>query len=244
MVIAGIILVGGNPIAYLDPASIFLVFGTTACAMLVAYSGKELSDMGKAVGKAFGKHVLDVQGGITAILDMANIARKEGILALEEKVKDMEDPFIQKCIQLIVDGADAELVKDIMESDIDAMSERHTNSASMLDTLANLGPAFGMLATVLGLIAMLANLDDPSTLGPGMSMALITTMYGSLIANAFAIPVAIKLKTRSSKEILYRHVMLEGMLSIQAGDNRRIIEEKLYSFLPPGDKPADLDGGG
>ena len=237
--VAGIILGGGAIMGFIDPSSIMITLGMTAAGMIVAYSGKELGSLSKIIGKATKKQEIDVQGGIDAILDMANIARKEGILALEDRVKELEDPFIQKCIQLIVDGADADLVKDIMQSDISTTESRHMSGASMLDTMAAFGPAFGMIGTLIGLINMLANLDDPSALGPGMATALITTLYGSMIANVFATPIATKLKSRSGAESLYREVMLEGMLSIQSGDNRRIIEEKLYSFLPPGSKPAE-----
>jgi chemotaxis protein MotA len=134
---------------------------------------------------------------------------------------------------LIVDGTDPELVKSILETEIENLSERHAKNRSMLDTMGSLAPAFGMVGTLIGLVAMLQNLEDPSSIGPSMAVALLTTFYGSLIANLIMIPMAGKLSLKSNEEVLIRNVMVEGLLSIQAGENPRIIEEKLKVFLPP-----------
>ena len=134
---------------------------------------------------------------------------------------------------LIVDGTDPELVRNILETELVFLEERHAEGRGLYETLAAFGPAFGMIGTLIGLINMLGDLDDPSTLGPSMAVALITTLYGSLLANAFATPMASKLKYKSAEEILVKEVVVEGLLSIQAGENPRIIEEKLKTFLPP-----------
>ena len=150
---------------------------------------------------------------------------------------------------LIVDGTDPELVKNILETEIDNLSERHAKSRSMVETLGSLSPAFGMVGTLIGLVAMLQNLSDPTSIGPAMAVALLTTFYGSLMANLIFVPMATKLGIKSNDEVLIRSVMVEGLLSIQAGENPRIIEEKLKVFLPPsvrskvGTQEANTDNG-
>lgn len=170
---------------------------------------------------------------IHKIIDLSNVARKEGLLALEEAANEIEDEFLKKGILLIVDGTDPELVRSILESELTAIEDRHAETISFWETVAAMGPAWGMIGTLIGLINMLGSLDDPSTVGPSMSTALITTFYGSVLANWVATPVSLKLKAKSGKEIRSKEVMVEGLLSIQAGENPRVIEEKLKSFLAP-----------
>lgn len=170
---------------------------------------------------------------IHKIIDLSNVARKEGLLALEEAANEIEDDFLKKGILLIVDGTDPELVRSILESELSAIESRHGETAGFWDTVAAMGPAWGMIGTLIGLINMLKSLDDPSTVGPSMATALITTYYGSILANWVATPVSLKLKAKSAKEIRMKEVMVEGLLSIQAGENPRVIEEKLKSFLAP-----------
>jgi chemotaxis protein MotA len=155
------------------------------------------------------------------------------LLALEEDASQLDDEFMRKSIQLVVDGTDPELVKSILDTEIGLLEERHSANKSYLDSMGELGPAYGMLGTLIGLIQMLGNLDDPSALGPGMAVALVTTFYGSVMANMISIPLSKKLAQNSSREILCRELMVEGILSIQAGENPRIVEEKLKVFLQP-----------
>lgn len=242
LIVIGIFTGGGIINSFIDPSSIMITFGGTVAALFVGYSMKEIGSLPKVLGNTFKKGAQrDTNEIIGGIINLANVARKEGLLALEETVKSLDDPFLQKGVLLIVDGTDPELVKDIMEAEIASIEARHSKGAGMLEALGAYGPAFGMLGTLIGLINMLRNLDDPSSLGPGMSTALVTTFYGSLMANLFFIPMANKLKLRSADEVFYMELMLEGMLSIQAGENPRIIEEKLYSFLPRAAKDADRD---
>jgi chemotaxis protein MotA len=154
-------------------------------------------------------------------------------LALEEAAQQLKDDFLQKGVLLIVDGTDPELVRNILETEMSFIEERHNSNQGIFSFMATIGPGFGMLGTLIGLINMLANLTDPSTVGPNMAVAIVTTFYGSIIANVFCNPVVNKLKLRSSQESLMKEVMLEGMLSIQAGENPRIIEEKLKAFMSP-----------
>jgi chemotaxis protein MotA len=182
---------------------------------------------------AFVTEQIDMIGLIQTLVSFAEKARREGLLALEEDASQLDDEFMRKSIQLVVDGTDPELVKSILDTEIGLLEERHSANKSYFDSIAELGPAFGMLGTLIGLIQMLGNLNDPSALGPGMAVALVTTFYGSILANMISIPLSKKLAQNSGREILCRELMVEGILSIQAGENPRIVEEKLKVFLPP-----------
>lgn len=161
------------------------------------------------------------------------MARKEGLLALEEAGNNIEDEFLKKGIMLIVDGTDPELVRNIMETELISLEERHAQRITFWQNWAGMGPAWGMIGTLVGLVNMLKQLDDMAMIGPNMAVALLTTLYGSLIANWICIPISFKLKNNSSIEVKMKEVMVEGLLSIQAGENPRVIEEKLKSFLSP-----------
>lgn len=231
--IVSIILSKGRLMLFVDAPSMMIVFGGTFAALLVGYPiAKFLSGL-KTIKHAFSDTKLDPKGLITRINELALAARKEGLLALEEMAQSMEDPFLKKGILLIVDGTDPELVRSILETELAFIETRHKDNQGLWNTIAELGPAWGMIGTLIGLIAMLDSLDDPTTIGPKMAVALITTLYGSVLANLFAIPVSNKLKIRSNDEILLKQVMIEGLLSIQAGENPRVIEEKLKAFLSP-----------
>lgn len=181
---------------------------------------------------------------ITSILDLANTSRKEGLLALEEASRNLEDDFMKKGIMLVVDGTEPELVRGILETELTCVEDRHKKVISFYDNWGALGPAWGMIGTLCGLVNMLKNLDDMSTIGPNMAVALLTTLYGSLIANWLCAPVANKLKVNNEKELMVKNITVEGLLSIQAGENPRVIEEKLKSFLAPSDRGAASSEGG
>ncbi len=219
--------------AFINYPSIMIVVGGTIASTLIGNSLASVVTSLKAVGKIFKPPKVDPTEAISKIITLANIARKEGILALEEATKNMDDNFLQKGIMLIVDGTDPELVRNILETEIVYIEGRHGKVRSVWEFIGSLAPAYGMLGTLIGLIVMLQNMSDPSSLGPSMAVALITTFYGSLIANYAAIPIANKMKIFSSDEMLMKEVLIEGMLSIQAGENPRIIEEKLKAFLSP-----------
>lgn len=170
---------------------------------------------------------------IAQIIELANVARKEGLLNLEEKSNEIDDDFIKKGILLIVDGTDPEFVRSILETELDCISNRHKSVISFWENLASMGPAWGMIGTLIGLINMLGDLEDINSVGPNMAIALVTTFYGSILANWLCTPVATKLKTNDAAEIMMKEIAVEGLLSIQAGENPRIIEEKLKSFVSP-----------
>ncbi len=238
-VVLGLILVGWGIVSnsdlgsFSDPPSFVIVIGGTLSGYMVAFPMKDVLNVGKVFSKTLKNSEFDVDQIITKIIELANVARREGLLALEEAVSEIKDDFLQKGVMLIVDGTDPELVKNIMETEIENLADRHAKNRSMLEMMGSLCPAFGMVGTLIGLVAMLQNLSDPSAIGPAMAVALLTTFYGSLFANLVFIPMASKLALKSNEEMLIRNVMIEGLLSIQAGENPRIIEEKLKVFLPP-----------
>jgi chemotaxis protein MotA len=170
---------------------------------------------------------------VPRMVEYAKVARRDGVLALENVAGDTEDPFMRQGVQLVVDGTEPELTRQILETEIDKISERHRVSATILETMGNFSPAMGMIGTLIGLIFMLQSLDDPSSIGPKMSIALVTTFYGALLANLLFIPLSEKLKKRSNEEMLYKEMAMAGILSIQSGDVPRIVEQKLNTFLPP-----------
>lgn len=227
------ILLSGSLSGYVDTTSIICTFGGTISITIMAFPMKKLIEGLQSLKHVFVYKEMDAEGVLKSIIDLANVARKEGLLALEEAAQQLKDDFLQKGILLIVDGTDPELVRNILETELAFIEDRHKGNQSVFEFMGAMGPGFGMLGTLIGLINMLANLSDPSTLGPNMAVAIVTTLYGSLIANVFCNPVVNKLKIRSAQESLLKEVMLEGMLSIQAGENPRIIEEKLKAFMSP-----------
>ena len=233
-VIISIILGEGRMPLFINMPSVLIVFGGVASALMVSYPIPKLLEGLKTGKHAFSKSQINPTEVITKINELALSARKEGLLALEEIAQSMEDPFLQKGILLIVDGTDAELLRSILETEIAFVENRHKENQKFWEAMAEYAPGWGMIGTLIGLIIMLDSLQDPSTLGPKMGVALITTFYGSLIANLCANPIANKLKLRSEEEILHKQVMVEGLLSIQAGEHPRVIEEKLKAFLSPG----------
>jgi chemotaxis protein MotA len=181
---------------------------------------------------------LNEKGIITKLMTMSEKARREGLLALEEELEDLDDEFMKKGLRLVVDGTDAEVVRTLMETELSQMQERHVGKISVVNMWGTLAPGLGMLGTVIGLIGMLRNLEDKSALGPNMAVALITTLYGSMVANLMMIPWAGKLKSYDSAESRVKEMEIEGVLSIQAGDNPRILGMKLLSYLTPTDRKA------
>lgn len=223
---------------YADPASAIITFGGAFAATLTSHSLQDYISGLKSFALAFKSPVLNVSEMIRKIIDLSNVARKEGLLSLEEAAADMDDEFLKKGILLMVDGTDPDLVRAIMETELVSIEGRHKNCIGFWDTLGSMGPAWGMIGTLIGLVNMLYNMEDMAKLGPAMAVALITTFYGSVLANAICIPISNKLKADNAAEMMLKEVMIEGLLSIQAGENPRVIEEKLKSFLAPKDREA------
>jgi len=225
--------IGGGIALFISPASALVTLGGAMAACFVSFPLKQVLGVAGVAQKAIFQKDESPHETIALLVKFAERARREGILALEKQMEEVKDTFLKNGIQLAVDGTEPELLKDIMETEISYLEERHARGRSFFEQLGAMGPAWGMIGTLIGLILMLANLDDPEALGPGMAMALITTFYGSVLANLVALPFATKLKDRSKDEILVRELMIQGILSIQSGDNPRIVEQKLNSFIAP-----------
>lgn len=224
---------------FFDRTSIFVTFGGAfMCSLLMTEDIPNFLSNLKSFKLILKKHVSNEPEVIEKVIELSNISRKEGLLALEEAAGNIEDEFLKKGLLLIVDGTDPELVRSIMETEQMAVEERHKTVISFWENLASMGPAWGMIGTLIGLINMLKMLSDVSSVGPNMAVALVTTFYGSVLANWIATPCATKLKANSNKEVMVRNIMVEGLLSIQAGENPRVIEEKLKSFLSPKERSA------
>lgn len=192
----------------------------------------------KVLGVALFRKKPTPQQTIRLLVDLAQKARREGLLALDEEAEELDDYFLRKGLRLVVDGADPETVRQILDIEITFLEERHQSGQRIFDHLGAVAPAFGMVGTVIGLIIMLGNLDNPESIGPAMAVALITTFYGVVLANLIFLPIAGKLRVISDEEVLMREVMIEGILSIQAGENPYIVEQKLESFLAPDQRPS------
>ena len=221
---------------YMDPTSAIITFGGSLFATLGSFTMQDFIAGLKSFTLIFKVPVLNTSDMIKKIIELSNIARKEGLLSLEEAAADLDEPFLKKGILLIVDGTDPDLVRAIMETELVSVEGRHKNLIGFWETLGTMGPAWGMIGTLVGLVHMLYQMEDPNTLGPAMAVALITTLYGSVLANWLCAPVANKLKSDNASEMMLKEVMIEGLLSIQAGENPRVIEEKLKSFLAPKDR--------
>jgi len=225
------IVLGGALSSFWDIPSVLIVFGGTIASTMIAYRGKTLRTLKSVYTRAFKKNDIDLNKDIELIISIANVARREGLLALEEAMADTDNPFLKKGVMLIVDGTDTELIKSILETEVYFIQTRHTEGQNMINSMAAFAPAYGMIGTLIGLIQMLENLTDTDSLGPSMATALVTTFYGVILANLLFTPIAKKLKSQSDMEALQKELYIEGLLSIQEGENPRIIRDKLNAFV-------------
>ena len=229
---------------YWNFPSAVITFGGSFAATLASHSLADYISGLKSFMLIFKTPAVNTAEMIRKIIDLSNVARKEGLLSLEEAAAEMDDAFLKKGILLMVDGTDPELVRAIMETELVSIEGRHKTCIGFWDTLGAMGPAWGMIGTLIGLVDMLYHMDNVATLGPAMAVALITTFYGSVLANAICTPVSNKLKVDNASEMMLKEVMIEGLLSIQAGENPRVIEEKLKSFLAPKDRETAAENAG
>jgi len=233
------ILVGGSSIlTFVDVPSVILIFICPYFLLFTFSSLKEVLGIFGIINITFKVPRFNEQGIITKLMAMSEKARREGLLALEEELEDLDDEFMKKGMRLVVDGTDQEIIRNLMENELNQMQNRHFGKIAIINMWASMAPAVGMMGTVIGLIGMLKNLEDKSALGPNMAIALITTFYGSLIANFTMLPWSGKLKTYDAMEVKVKEMQIEGVLSIQAGDNPRILATKLLSYLDPLDRKA------
>ena len=245
MVIFGIFSSGGFDAFgnFGDLPSVFITIGGSVSSVLTAHKLPDFINGFKSISLPFQDKIVDPGQVIKQIIELSNIGRKEGLLALEEAANNIEDDFLKKGIMLVVDGTDPELVRGILETDLYCLQDRHGKVIGFWEKWAEMGPAWGMIGTLIGLVNMLKQLNDPDSIGPQMAVALLTTLYGSLIANWLCIPISNKLKSNDALEVIMREITIEGLLSIQAGENPRVIEEKLKSFLAPSVRNAMAEQG-
>jgi chemotaxis protein MotA len=248
VILIGIATAGGLQTipSYIDIPSLVITFGGAFICVFGSTDIPSFVNSLKCVGKAMSPPSYDMSSLVKQIVELSNTARKDGLLALEEASNNVEDALLKKGLVLTADGTEPELVRAILEAEIDAIDGRHKVNIKMWEDLGAEGPAWGMIGTLIGLVNMLNNMSDASSLGPNMAVALITTFYGSALANWICFPIAEKLKQANGNELTYKGVMVEGILSIQAGENPRVTEEKLKAFMSPADQEAynAANGGG
>jgi chemotaxis protein MotA len=230
------ILTGSSLIIFISVPSLLIVVGGTIGAALVNYPMSYVIGVVGVIKNTFFSSLDSPSDVIERFKDYANRARREGILSLEPLIKEIDDDYMRKGLQLTVDGLEPQTIQEILETEVSYLEERHRTGADVVGVLGVLAPAMGMIGTVIGLVQMLQTMSDPSSIGPAMAVALLTTLYGAILANLVFNPMSGKLKARSKEEILLREMIMEGILSISKGENPRIIEEKLNSFLPPKDR--------
>lgn len=223
----------GGMALFIDFPSMMIVFGGTTAVFLMNFTIPDLKALVPVFMRTLMFRISTPTEEIDRVVSYATLARKEGLLALESKLKEVDDRFMAKGIQLVIDGFPAETVRDIMQIEAVWQAQRHSLGKKMMDQLGAYAPAFGMIGTLVGLIQMLAALSDPSAIGGGMATALLTTLYGAMAANMMFLPLSGKLEIRAKEEALLRELMIEGIVAIQAGDGPQLIKEKLKSFLPP-----------
>jgi chemotaxis protein MotA len=225
------IVLSGQLVWFWDFVSILITMGGTLASTMISFRGKDMKNVIPVLKKAFKKSNIDLNKDIDLIIDIANVARREGLLALDEQLTQIDDPFLRKGVSMIVDGTDIELIKSILQTEVYFVQARHQEGQNLFNTMAGFAPAYGLIGTIIGLILMLQTLDDLGSLGKKMAVALVTTFYGSVLANLIFTPIAKKLKSLSDEEVLQKELYIEGLLSIQEGENPRIIREKLNSFI-------------
>jgi chemotaxis protein MotA len=238
VIILAAIFLGGDPLMFLDLPSVLIVLGGTAFVVMSKFGLHEFAAAFKIAGKAFLFRLDEPAGLIERIVELAGRARRSGLLSLEEQ--QVSNRFLSDGLRLLVDGHDAEVVKATLSKDRSLTMDRHEWGQRIFIAMADVGPAMGMIGTLVGLVQMLANMDDPKSIGPAMAVALLTTLYGSLLANVVCMPIADKLKLRGSQEALQRALIVDGLLAIQAGQNPRVIEAMLQRYLPEGKRPVPV----
>jgi chemotaxis protein MotA len=237
----GATMEGSNPLAILNPSAMLIVLGGTLGAVIMGTSFDAVKSIPKLYMKAFNSEPPDLNAKVVELVGYAESARRDGLLALDEVTSSIEDPFTKKGLQLVVDGTDPDLVADILEAENDAMRKRHTAAVQPFDKAGGYAPTMGIIGTVFGLIHVLGNLDQPETLGPMIAAAFIATLYGVGSANVVFLPIGNRLKVISAQEMEVKTMVIEGIMAVQAGENPRLIADRLMTFVPP-DQRGERDG--
>jgi chemotaxis protein MotA len=240
----GATMEGSNVFAILNPSAMLIVLGGTLGATIAGTSFESIKNIPKLYMMAFNAPQHDLNAKVAELVGYAESARRDGLLALDEQTGSIEDPFTRKGLQLVVDGTDPDLVADILEAENSAMKKRHAAARQPFEKAGGYAPTMGIIGTVFGLIHVLGNLDAPETLGPSISAAFIATLIGVASANVIYLPIGSRLKQLSEAELHARALVVEGILSIQAGDNPRVVQEKLVTFVPPADRTPEGEQSG
>lgn len=234
--IVGTIAMGGGAATFVHIPSFMIVFGGSTAATLVNFPMDQMIATLKVAAKAFRKQENKEMEAVQQFSDLAKLARRDGILALDRQLEEVENPFMRVGLEMAVDGTEPDTILDIMETEITSLMERHKTGQGIFTSLGTYAPAFGMIGTLIGLVKMLGSLDDPSSIGPAMAIALITTFYGAVLGNLVYLPMAGKLKSKSSSEIMFKQMIIEGVLAIQRGVHPKNIERKLMNYIAPKDR--------
>ena len=232
------IFMGGGIQLFVNIPALMIVVGGTLGATMINYPLKDVFGVLKVVQKALLTKNVAIKELIKKFMTFAQKARKEGILALETELKEVKDEFLRKGVQLSIDGLEPQEIRDILDTELDFIRSRHHLGAEIFTTMGTFAPALGMIVTLIGLVQMLQTMEDPSTIGPAMAVALLTTFYGSLLANIVFMPIAGKLRTRSKEEALTKEMTIQGIMSLSNGDNPRILEQKLQAFIAPSQRES------
>jgi chemotaxis protein MotA len=224
--------------AFWQMPSLLLVLGGSMLATLAAYPLARFLSLGSVIGKAVYESSDSPEDKVLTLVVLAEVARREGMLALEAPTERLDDQFLQQALRMAVDGTDAATIESVMNAEMESIDLRHTYGKGMLESIGRFAPVFGMIGTLIGLVIMLGHMQDPTQIGPGMAVAFLTTLYGLIIANIFCIPLAKKLAHRSSEELLLATIALKGVVAIQAGDHPRVVEQKLRVYLAPAQRNA------
>lgn len=240
MILAAMALgVGLGP--YGDVQSTLIVIGGSIGALMYSFKMDSFKLFGTLLGKSFKPQTFDMPAAIANLVEYAQKARRDGILALESDVQNEENEFLKTGLSMAVDGNEPDVIRDLLTIDVDKMAQRHADNAQMIENWGTYAGAFGMAGTLVGLVAMLVNMSDPSAIGPAMAVALLTTLYGSLIGTMVSTPASNILSIRSMDEQNMKRLVVEGIMSIQAGDNPRTLEAKLMAFLPPSERSTQFE---
>lgn len=238
--IIGSMMMGSAPMsAFIDIPSGMVVIGGAIAASMMCFPLKSMLGLPKVIMKVFLTKHDDVSAVIEQLVSLAETARRDGLLALEGRMEEVNNPFVKLGIQMAVDGTRPEVIEDILRTEIDAIASRHRDGKAVLDQLGRFAPAYGMIGTLMGLIMMLSDMSDPSGIGAGMAVALITTLYGAIVSNAVFMPFAEKLGINNKIELNTLEIAVRGVMAIQSGENPRVIEQKLHTFLPPNQRPQE-----
>lgn len=239
LILGAILMAPGSSLtAFIDIPSFMVVIGGAIAACMISFPLKSLLNAPKVGKKVILNKATEYALLITTIVSLAETARRDGLLALEGRIDEIDEPFIVAGIQMAIDGTRPDVIEDIMRTEMDAVATRHKDGKSFFDQLGRFAPAYGMIGTLMGLIIMLGNMSDPSSIGAGMAVALITTLYGAIFSNVFFLPFAEKLSFINKQELLGMEIIIRGIMAIQSGENPRVIEQKLRTFLPPSVREA------